>query len=483
MAGQDIEAASYPGRSMAVAAPDAAPAAAREEPELGRPRLRELGRPVQLALAVVVLIGFAVRAWAATHPVVNPGPDADAYASLARALFEHHTYGSPGQTSTSDWSPGAPLLFGAVYWISGGVNPELARLVVAGIGALMVLFSFLLGLRVANRWAGLVAALLVATYPTYIENTGQLLSEPLAATLLTGALLAMLWAAERPWWAWSLPGLTLGALILTRPEYQAISVVFAALVAWRLWRDSGWRRALVSVAVLAACAVVVVVPWMARNHSIVGQWTVSTGGGKALFVATYLPGDGRQVPTKRELMRRFLGAKDPITTKELKAQSMTPLLNRVARKYPELPRDKALGRIGKENLKKYLREQPAAYLRMSAAKFWNMFERGSSPYMRDWGWVAYHRALLLLGLAGFVLLVWRRSTRWAALLLGSPIASIAVLGTILLAVPRRQVPLMPVVCVFAGAAVVAAVQWLLARRRVSSAAAGPAPAPDRAPAS
>jgi hypothetical protein len=430
------------------------------------PRLRDLHRSFTFALAAIALLGFALRAWAATHPVVDPGPDADAYASLARALYEHHTYGSPGQTSTSDWSPGAPLLFGAVYWLTGGVHPELARLVVALLGAVMVLFTFGITRRLAGPWAGLVAGLLVATYPTYIENNGQLLSEPVAAFLLTGALLAMLWAADRGTvWAWALPGVALGALILTRPEYQAISVVFAALVAWRLWRDASWRGALGSVAVLAACATVVVVPWMARNHATVGQWTVSTGGGKALFVATFLPGDGRQVPTKRELMRRFLGAKDPITTPELKAQSMTPLLDRVARKYPDLPRDKALGKIGKENLRKYLSEQPVAYLRMSAAKFWNIFNRGSSPYMRDWGWVAYHRLLLVLAIAGFVVLVLRSRTRWAALLLASPIACIAVLGTILLAVPRRQVPLIPMVCVFAGVAIVEAVRWVAARRR------------------
>jgi 4-amino-4-deoxy-L-arabinose transferase-like glycosyltransferase len=466
MSAQDIDRPSYAGCPVAATAPDAPP----------RRRVLEApDRRFALALGVIALIGFAVRAWAATHPVVNPGPDADAYASLARDLFEHHMYGAPGQTSTSDWSPGAPLLFGAVYWITGGVNPEAARLVVALLGAAMVVCTFLIARRIAGRWAGLVAALLVATYPTYIENNGQLLSEPVAAFLLTAALLAMLWAAERERvWAWAVPGVTLGALILTRPEYQAISVVFAALIAWRLWRDASRRRALAGVAVLAACAAVVVIPWMARNHATVGQWTVSTGGGKALFVATFLPGDGRQVPTKRELMRRFLGAKDPITTPELKAQPMTPLLDRVARKYPDLPRDKALGRIGKENLRKYLSQQPLAYLRMSAAKFWNIFNRGSSPYMRDWGWVAYHRLLLLGAIAGFVALVVAPRTRWSALLLASPIACIAVLGTILLAVPRRQVPLMPLVCVFAGVAVVRAAGWVLARRRSAPGAAAPA---------
>jgi hypothetical protein len=96
---------------------------------------------------------------------------------------------------------------------------------------------------------------------------------------------------------------------------------------------------------------------------------------------------------------------------------------------------------------------------MSARKFWNMWERGSSPFMRDIGWNVYHKLLLLLGIGGFVLLVRDVRTRYAALLLAVPIAAISVLGTILLAVPRRQVPLMPLVCVFAAAGAV----WLVTR--------------------
>ena len=198
---------------------------------------------------------------------------------------------------------------------------------------------------------------------------------------------------------------------------------------------------MVAGAIVVVAAALVVAPWMVRNRMELGKWVpVSTGGGKALFVATYLPGLGRQVPVKRELMRRYLGAEDPITTDELRAQPMQPLLNRVATRYPDLPRDEALGRIGRENLKRYLTEQPAAYARMSAAKLWNVWERGSSPYMRAAGWVAYHRLLLLCALAGFVVLAAARATRWQALLLACPLAAISVLGTILLAVPRRQVP-------------------------------------------
>ena len=469
--GNDLGGASYAGVPMATAAAAPPPPRSRRVTS-ERPRLRDLPRPVLVALAAVLAIGFLVRAWAATHPVVDPGPDADAYSAMARHLFETGSYGTPGQTSPSDWSPGLPLLVAALYWLLGSADDTAARLLIAALGTLMVLFTFLIGRRVAGVAAGLLAAALVATYPTYIENNGQLLSEPLAAFLLSGGLLAVLWAAERrSLVVWVLPGVAFGALTLTRPEYQAITFAFAALVGWRVWRDAHLMRGLAAAGIVVLAASLVVAPWMVRNRLELGKWVpVSTGGGKALFVATYLPGMGRQVPVKRELMRRYLGAKDPITTSELRAQPMQPLLNRVADRYPDLPRDQALGRIGRENMRKYLREQPGAYLRMSAAKFWNVWERGSSPYMRAAGWVAYHRLLLLAGIAGFVVLALARWTRWQALLLACPIAAVSVLGTILLAVPRRQVPLMPVICVFAAVAVVWVVVRVVERRRAPAAA-------------
>ena len=452
--------ASYAGLPMAIAA--AAPTSHGRRPgPSSRPRLRDLPPRVLAALALILLVGFALRAWGATHPVADPGPDAAAYRAMAEHLFETGRYGTPFQTSPSDWSPGLPLLVAGLYTVLGSADETAARLMIAVLGTLMVLFTFLIGRRVAG-----VAAGVVATYPTYIENNGQLLSEPLAGFLLTGGLLAVLWAAERRGLvSWVVPGLAFGALTLTRPEYQAITFAFAALVLWRVWRDVGAMRGVAAAAVVIVAAALVVAPWMVRNRLELGTWVpVSTGGGKALFVATYLPGLGRQVPVKRALMRRYLGAEDPITTSELRAQPMQPLLDRVAARHPDLPRDEALGRIGRENLRRYLTEQPGAYARMSALKLWNVWERGSSPYMRASGWVAYHRLLLLLGVAGFAVLAAARATRWRALLLACPIAAISVLGTILLAVPRRQVPLMPLICIFAAVALVWAIGRLLERR-------------------
>src|SRR3712207_3800036 len=123
----------YPAEGMAVAA-QAAHRRRRKRPVApARPRLRESPRSVIVVLALVLLVGFSLRAWSATHPVVDPGPDAAAYAAIAEHLFTSGSYGTPGQSSPTDWSPGLPLLVAAIYHVNGAADEQVARLVIAGL--------------------------------------------------------------------------------------------------------------------------------------------------------------------------------------------------------------------------------------------------------------------------------------------------------------------------------------------------------------
>src|SRR3954451_13038093 len=125
-------------------------------------RLRALaerhgGREVLIALAVIVLLGLALRANSALQPLdVRPGTDSAIYASVAEQLYEHQRFALPGSASPYDWSPGAPLVYAGVYYATGGVHPGAVRIVVALLGAMTIVLVYLIGRRLGGPLAGLV---------------------------------------------------------------------------------------------------------------------------------------------------------------------------------------------------------------------------------------------------------------------------------------------------------------------------------------
>src|SRR5215210_4116032 len=421
------------------------------------PRLRTLpdrhgGRVVLGLLIAILALGLALRVQAALTPPEDVGNDAAAYMAIAKGLYTEGHYGSPEQQAPNDWSPGAPLLYAGVYFLTGGVHVKAALLVVALLGTGTILFTYLLGRRLAGPVAGVIGAFLAATYPAFIDNNGRLLAEPVALFWLPAAMLAFLWASDggRPW-RWLAPGALLGLTTLTRPEYLPFVALFALLALLRVWLGSERRGFMAGVAaaallVVAFCAALA--PWTARNAIVLDRFVpVTTGGGKALFVATYLPGDGRQQLVKRALIARYYG-KAELPYEQVRDTEMEPLLNRVAEKYPELGRDAALARIGRENFFKYASEQPFDYVWMVIRKIQNMWDRGSSAAMSPRFWFAYHKVLVFWALAALVGLAYRR--RWETAPIGLTILGITMVGGLLLAVPRRALPLMPFVIALAG---------------------------------
>ena len=430
------------------------------------------GRWTLALLALIVAVGFGLRADRALHPHAHPGDDARAYFSLSKSLYEDQSYGGPGFRDADDWSPGGPLLYAGVYYATGGVRDNAARLLVALLGALGIVVVYLLGRRISCRPAGLLAAAGVALYPSFVHTNGALLSEPPAVLTLPAAVLAFLWAAEqeRPW-AWLAPGLLFGLTALFRPEYLFVALVFVALALYRVWRERGPRPGGVAAALMLAGFLVCVVPWTVRNLIELDRFVpLSTGSGKALYVGSYLPADGDYQRVKALLVERYQGRTLEPGSAELDRVDPVPLFDRVAARYPDLERDQALGRIGRQNLEDYLGDQPLDYIAMLGRKVARMWGTGVGPAMESNVGRIYQRALLLLALGGFGVLIWRRRW-WELIALAVPIAIITAIGAVTLASPRRNEVLMTLVFPLAAAALARAGSYV--RQRRSERRAGP----------
>ncbi len=447
---------------------------------------RNGGRIGLAALVAILLLGLGLRvdnAWQGRAPVY----DAQGYASIAANLERGEGFSlGPGATQpASNYSPGLPLFVSGVYALTGGVHERTARLVLALLGTLSVLFTYLIGRRLSGPLAGLIGAGAVAIYPALLEYQGMLMSEPLAATLLSGAVLAMLWAGgwegrwgspdsrwvfrlgrgrpsegaggaknrtprssgdpHRPSLRWLVPGLLLGALALTRPEYLAISLPVAVVVFARGGRD-GWRECLLQAVIMLVGLALVVAPWTVRNEVALGRFVpISTGGGQVLFSGSYMPSGGDPERVGAEVLERHPELRRELSPNARLEQILAALAKQ---RYPEMESDAALARMGRERLWDDVSERPVEYAGFVAAKLWLIWGYGPREVMREPVWVALHWLLVALGLAGLGVLAWQR--RWEALLLGVVLVAVTATGALLVASPRRALVTIPLVAALAG---------------------------------
>lgn len=444
---------------------------------------RNGGRLGLAGLVAILLLGLGLRAgeaWDGRGPVY----DARAYAEIALHLERGDGFstGAIATQPSSNYSPGLPLFVAGIYRATGGVHERLARLVLAAIGALAALFAYLIGRRLSGPAAGLIGAAAVAIYPALIEYQGMMMSEPLAATLLSGAVLATFWAADPPApgdspprWRWLLPGGLLGALALTRPEYLGVTFLLALVVLARGLRGN-WRAPLVQAAIMLAAALVVIAPWTARNASALDRFVpISTGGGQVLFAGTYLPSDGNPEKVGAEVVARHPVIFDPADARQLRLEQILARL--AAARYPDLETDKALSRMGREQLWDDVSEQPLEYAGFVATKIARVWFHPARDAMRSAPWPVLQWALVLFGLLGLAVLALPRGAfvtprvteapraPWEAAVLATVFLSITALSALLVASPRRALVMLPLVAPLAG--VGATWLWQLGRDRLS----------------
>ncbi len=457
---------------------------------------RNGGRTGLILLVAVLLLGIGLRvdyAWQGRAPVY----DASAYATIAANIErgEGFTLGATATQPASNYSPGLPLLVGGLYALSGGVHDRLARVVLALICSFTVLFTYLIGRRLGGVLAGLVGGFAVAIYPALLEYQGMFMSEPLGATLLSGAILSMLWADDpgsaasargscrgglpdvlgrasralryggpppprHPRVRWLASGLLLGALTLTRPEYLAISLPLAVVVFARQGRD-GWREGLAQALLLLVGLAMVAVPWTVRNEVALGRFVpVSTGGGQVLFAGSYMPSGGDPERVGAEVLERHPELRNQLPPEPRLEQILAAL---ATQRFPGVESDAALARMGRERLWEDVSEHPLEYAGFLAAKVGRIWAHGPRDVMRKPLWEVFHWLLVALGLLGLGLLAWQR--RWEALLLGVLLVAVTATGALLVASPRRALVTIPVVAALAGTATTWVIRTCTERRR------------------
>lgn len=181
------------------------------------------------------------------------------------------------------WKPwchypvGLSGFLGLLYKVFGSGN-VVAPVVNAVLGALTVLVVHRLARHYLSESRARIAAAIAALHPGLIAYSAVVMTEPLAAFLLTSAALVAALFGPR-WLGAVLSGLVLGLATLVRPS----TLLAAPLLA--LMGPRPWWRALARAALASLLALVVVAPWTLRNCRVMdGCALVSTNGGWNLAI-------------------------------------------------------------------------------------------------------------------------------------------------------------------------------------------------------
>lgn len=225
-------------------------------------------------LTGIVLIGLVLRGVIFAVAVAYPGrtfqPDSQSYLDPALKLLSSGVYPADDAYRT----PLYPLLIALVY-VLGGTNPLLVILVQALLGALVVLLTYCLGVRILPRPAALIGALLIAIDLGAVTNVFYILTETFFTFLLIAAILAWVNAIQQEKTSWLvLSAALLGLSTLCRP----IALYFPLLLAAGLFfvKRRSWPGLLRRLAIYLGVFLVVLLPWLVRNDLLIGVPTVTT---------------------------------------------------------------------------------------------------------------------------------------------------------------------------------------------------------------
>jgi 4-amino-4-deoxy-L-arabinose transferase-like glycosyltransferase len=406
-----------------------------------------------LALLAVLAGSFAFHAYRAEHPTSSyQSADERAYGRLAVGIADKQTYGN-GLSDALHWPPGGPMLFAAGHAVFPDAKSEKtfdipsAYWLQAIVSLGTALAAFTIAALLAGAWAGVAAAALVGFYPPLILATGEQLSEPFGAFWLTTAFALFVFAARRgKALLFGLGGLALGAAVLTRADLLPVPFVLAPLVTVWTWRAAyDLKRGLLVGACILGGAGLAIAPWSAYASERAGELVpVTRGSSSALFVGTYLPGDGTTVGMKRSLgaaAKRRNPKLRTIPDFDLEARSVLAV---VADRHPELDSNRAIAIEARKNISRYVQEDPVGFGKMMLNKvqrMWSRYARGGARHT-TWKIRGPHIALVLLAVAGLLAGMLRRRSLLLACILAAALTSTAV-HMLVVSQARYNLPLMP----------------------------------------
>ncbi len=381
----------------------------------------------KVLLILVLLLALILRLYVLIcYPsLINLSHDAKRYDFMARQLNETgvYSYGGLGEvggtpTPNAYVTPGYPLFLVLIYKLVGMEYRLVAvRFIQALLSVATVGLFFLIAKRIKDYKVGLVTALLMAVYPTFILAPETILTEVLSVFFLALYIyLQMLAFGKNNYFLYFITGLVFAASVLVRPAL--FPILFIPFV-YNFWKTRDIHLLKFFLVTFTGFALLML-PWTIRNMIVIGQ--------PALF-STHI-GDP------------LLGGVDPYFSKNIYEVTQGDKFN-----------------AGVRTILKGFLNEPLLYLR------WFLFGKFAILFYRQWIVVSprsiyadefqfimniSHYLIVILGWLGVILSIRRPSLRLISLL----ILCITAIYLIFIPEPRFAFASMHLLCIPAAYIVV-----------------------------
>jgi 4-amino-4-deoxy-L-arabinose transferase-like glycosyltransferase len=237
-----------------------------------------------LALLMVFFGALALRlihfSLSADNPLLYmPVLDETYYIDLGKTISEGHWL---GEKRAFFMDPLYGYLLGTIFYLFGD-NLTTIRLLQIVLDSLNVVLIYFIGATLWNRPAGMIAAVCYAVYNVAFFYTLLILKTTLTVTMSLFFILALLWVAETKQGVyWYLMGI-LSAVITYLRANLILMVPFSVLFHY-LYNRPGWRKSLISSALLLAGLATLLLVGTVRNYVVSGEIIfLNTQSGRLLY--------------------------------------------------------------------------------------------------------------------------------------------------------------------------------------------------------
>lgn len=257
-----------------------------------------------LILAAAFFIRLPLISWLDNRIIYS---DEKKNLTLASNLIAGKGYALEDGRPTAVIPAGYPLWL-AVLRMLHITDPWHVRMAQILISVLTLLCLYHFSLMLFGNPAALITAAVGAFYPYFIFLPGTILATSLFSLLLVLGTWLYVWAiTSNNNKMMFINGIIWGAAVLT---VTTAVVLAGATLMWHLRHArASWQKAIRQIAFFSAGALLVLLPWMVRNHHVLGRFTLATNGGYNLWLGNNPASNLAEpcsVPTPLEMDERII---------------------------------------------------------------------------------------------------------------------------------------------------------------------------------